>query len=374
MGNTKKEEWKTQLQGLVRTVEQLSQYINVTLEEEKAIKLAKEKKLTWGATPYYTSLMDRDDPNCPIRKQIIPCFSGEGIEFERENYLYWKENRKEDGGANPFSDDGRPVSIARQYKDRIAFTVLNNCPVYCQFCFRTEATQQKQKELYFSPQVNAGFEWIANHPEVRDVLVTGGDPLTLADNKIEDIINRLREIPHVEMIRFGSRVPVALPQRISPSLMKILSSFHRVPIWVNTHFNHPKEITEESAKAVYDLLSCGVQVGNQTVLLKGINDDEETFIELQRKLLTIRVRPYYLFYCEAAPGAGRFMTPVERGAELIQALRGHTTGLAQPMYVLATRIGKINLGPDSSIVAQDENHYTLKNHRGETITIPIVPR
>jgi lysine 2,3-aminomutase len=318
--------------------------------------------------------MDPDDPNCPIRQQTIPSFSEEGIEFERENYLYWKENRKEDGGTSRFSDDGRPVSIARQYKDRIAFTVLDSCPVYCQFCFRTEATQHKQKDLRFAPHVKAGFEWIANNPEIRDVLVTGGDPLTLSDKKIEEIIETLRAIPHVEIIRFGSRVPVALPQRITPSLMKILSGYHRVPIWINTHFNHPKEITEASAKAVYDLLSCGVQVGNQTVLMKGVNDDEKVFVDLNKKLLTIRVRPYYLFYCEAAPGAGRFMTTVERGSELIQALRGHTTGLAQPMYVLATRIGKINLGPGSSIVKKDETEYTLRNHLGDTTKIPVIAK
>ncbi len=368
-----KEEWKKQQQGLVKTIEQLREYINVTQEEEEAIAIAKEKRLTWGATPYYSALMDPDNPDCPIRQQIIPKFTEEGAQFERENYLYWKENRVEDGGSNPFSNDGRPVSIGRQYEDRIAFTVLDNCPVFCQFCFRTEATQHKQEDLRFASHVKAGFEWIEKHPEIRDVLVTGGDPLTLGDRRIEEIIRRLRAIPHVEFIRFGSRVPVALPQRITPSLMKILGGFHKVPIWINTHFNHPKEITEESARAVYDLLSCGVQVGNQAVLMKGINDDEETFIKLHKKLLTIRVRPYYLFYCEAAPGAGRFMTTVERGAELVNALRGHTTGLAQPMYVLATRIGKINLGPDSSIIAKDDKQYTLQNHRGETITIPVVP-
>jgi lysine 2,3-aminomutase len=368
-----KDEWKKQLSGMVKTVDQLRSYIDVTPKEVSDIEQAKAKKLTWGATPYYASLMDQNDPNCPIRKQIVPCFTEEGAKYERENYLYWKENRGKDGQGGPFDDDGRPASIARQYHDRIAFTVLDNCPVYCQFCFRIEATQHKQKELRFARHIEAGFEWIAEHTEIRDVLITGGDPLTLSDKKIEDIVTRLRAIPHVEIIRFGSRVPVALPQRITPSLMKILGGFHRVPIWVNTHFNHPAEITEASARAVYDLLSCGVQVGNQAVLLKGVNDDEKVFIDLHKKLLTIRVRPYYLFYCEAAPGAGRFMTTVERGAELIQALRGHTTGLAQPMYVLATKIGKINLGPSSSIIAQDEDSYTLRNHRGETINIPVIP-
>ncbi len=364
--------WKAQLHEMVKTEDQLRSYIDLTPEEIRDIQKAKEKKITWGATPYYTSLIDPNNPNCPIRKQIIPCFCNEGSAFEVPNYLIWKENRiKEENDL--FGNDGRPKSIGRQYKDRIAFTILDSCPVYCQFCFRKEVTQFKQKELRFAPHVKAGLEWIARHTEIRDVLVTGGDPLILGDNKIDEIIQKLRQIPHIEIIRFGTKVPVALPQRVTPSLMKILSGFHRVPIWINTHFNHPSEITAASAKAVYDLLSCGVQVGNQSVLLKGINDNPKVFIELQQKLLSIRVRPYYLFYCEAAPGAGRFMTTVEKGVELIRALRGHTTGLAQPMYVLATKIGKINLGPGSSIVSRNESLYTVKNHRNETFSIPVVP-
>jgi lysine 2,3-aminomutase len=176
------------------------------------------------------------------------------------------------------------------------------------------------------------------------------------------------------MIRFGSRAPIVLPHRITDGLKKVLSGYHRVPVWVNTQCNHPNEITEKTAEAVYDLLSCGVNVGNQAVLLKGINDDVDTFRELHRKLLAVRIRPYYVFYCEPAPGIDHFRTTVEKGAELIRdALRGHTTGLAQPMYVIATNIGKIPLMPDYYIQEVTAEEYRLTNYKGESTTIPNIP-
>jgi lysine 2,3-aminomutase len=196
----------------------------------------------------------------------------------------------------------------------------------------------------------------------------------LSDDRIEYIIRKLREISHIQMIRFGTRTPIVLPQRINNGLKAVLDGFHRVPIWVNTQCNHPKEITNETARAVFDLLKCGVNVGNQAVLLKGINDDVQTFQELHQKLLTIRIRPYYLFYCEPAPGIDHFRTTVEKGAELIRdAIRGHTTGLAQPMYVIATRIGKIPLMPDYYIIDKNEKEYTLKNYKGITTKWPNMP-
>ncbi len=176
------------------------------------------------------------------------------------------------------------------------------------------------------------------------------------------------------MIRFGTRLPVVLPQRITPGLLQVIGGFHRVPIWINTQVNHPKEITEETAKAVFDLLSAGINVGNQAVLLKGINDDVATFRELHQKLLRVRIRPYYVFYCEPAPGIDHFRTPVEKGAELIRdALRGHTTGLAQPMYVIATNVGKIPLMPDYYIQGKTETEYILRNHLGQETRIPNIP-
>ncbi|MDH3575530.1 MAG: hypothetical protein OET57_15945 [Desulfobacteraceae bacterium] len=198
--------------------------------------------------------------------------------------------------------------------------------------------------------------------------------LLLSDDKLEYLVSKLREISHIEMIRIGSRLPIVLPHRITEGLKKAIGGFHKVPVWINTQCNHPKEITEKTAKAVYELMSCGINVGNQAVLLKGINDDVDTFRELHQKLLRTRIRPYYVFYCEPAPGIDHFRTTVEKGAELIRdSLRGHTTGLAQPMYVLATNIGKIPLMPDYYTVDKNEKEYTVRNYKGETTTIPNIP-
>ena len=356
-----KTEWQQQMRNYVDTIEKLEEYINLSDSERKALETL---QTTWGTTPYFASLMDRDDPDCPIRKQVIPSMHETENRFGMQDYLVWKENRA--------TEEVRPDCIARQYKDRVAFTVTQVCGIYCRHCFRKELVVDKDLKLSFD--VDEGLKWISEHPEVRDILITGGDPFLLSDEQLDYLITKLREIPHIQMIRFGSRLPVVLPQRITPGLLKILGGYHRVPIWLNTQVNHPKEITELTAKAVYDLLSSGVNVGNQAVLLKGINDDVETFRELHQKLLRVRIRPYYVFYCEPAPGMDHFRTRVEKGAELIRdALRGHTTGLAQPMYVIATNIGKIPLMPDYYIQDSTETEYTLRNHLGQETTIPNVP-
>lgn len=354
-------EWQEQMRNYVDSIETLEKHINLSASERQALETL---ETTWGTTPYFASLMDRDDPNCPIRRQVIPSMNETRNTFGMQDYLVWKENRA--------TEEQRPDCIARQYKDRIAFTVTQVCGIYCRHCFRKELVVDKDLKLSF--EVDEGLQWIAEHPEVRDILITGGDPFLLSDDQLDYLIGKIREIPHVEMIRFGTRLPVVLPQRITPGLLKVLGGYHRVPIWINTQVNHPKEITELTARAVYDLLSCGVNVGNQAVLLKGINDDVETFRELHQKLLRVRIRPYYVFYCEPAPGIDHFRTPVEKGAELIRdALRGHTTGLAQPMYVIATNVGKIPLMPDYYIVGKTDTEYTLRNHLGQETKIPNIP-
>lgn len=354
------EEWVKQMQNQVNSLEKLEKYINVTDDEKQAIEKLNTR---WGVSPYFASLMDKDDPDCPIRKQVIPSMQEQVNEFGMDNYLVWKENRA--------TEEVRPDSIARQYHDRIAFTVVETCGIYCRHCFRKELVVDQDLQLRMD--VDEGLAWITEHTEIRDVLITGGDPLLLSDDKLKHLITTLREIPHVEMIRIGSRLPIVLPQRITEGLKDAIGGFHKVPVWINTQCNHPKEITDETEKAVYELMSCGINVGNQAVLLKGINDDEDTFRELHQKLLRTRIRPYYVFYCEAAPGIDHFRTPVEKGAELIRdALRGHTTGLAQPMYVLATNIGKIPLMPDYYIADKNENGYVLQNHQGKTTEIPNI--
>ncbi len=355
------EAWMEQVRNAVNTLDKLQEYINVTPDEERAVTTLQTK---WGTTPYFASLMDPNDPGCPIRRQVIPSMKENENRYGIPDYLIWKENR-----AN---EEHRPDSIARQYYDRIAFTVTDVCANYCRHCFRKEVVVSRDLKLRMD--VDEGLQWIAEHTEIRDVLVTGGDPFILSDDKIEYLVRKLREIPHLEMIRFGTRTPIVLPHRITDGLKKILSPFHRIPIWVNTQCNHPKELTDVTARAVYDLLTCGVNVGNQAVLLKGINDDVETFRELHQKLLRVRIRPYYVFYCEPAPGIDHFRTPVEKGAELIRdAIRGHTTGLAQPMYVIATNIGKIPLMPDYYIEGVTEKEYLLVNYKGEKTTMPNIP-
>ncbi len=355
------EEWVEQMKNQVNTLEELTRYINVSDGEKEAIETLKTK---WGTSPYFASLMDKDDPNCPIRKQVIPSLKEQINEYGMKDYLVWKENRA--------TGEIRPDSIARQYHDRVAFTVVQVCGIYCRHCFRKELVVDQDLQLNFD--VEEGLAWIAEHPEVRDVLITGGDPLLLSDDKLEYLIAKLREMPHIEMIRIGSRLPIVLPYRITEGLKKAIGGFHHIPVWISTQCNHPKEITEKTVKAVYELMSCGINVGNQAVLLKGINDDVDTFRELHQKLLRTRIRPYYVFYCEPAPGIDHFRTPVEKGAELIRdALRGHTTGLAQPMYVLATNIGKIPLMPDYYIVDKNKKEYTVRNYKGEITKISNMP-
>ncbi len=355
------EQWQEQMQNFVNTLERLDQYVNITENEKRAIT---EMSTKWGTTPYFASLMDPDNPLCPIRRQVVPSLQEQENTYGIENYLIWKENRA--------TDEVRPDAIARQYMDRVAFTVVDVCANYCRHCFRKELVVDRELKLRFD--VEEGLEWIRNHTEVRDVLITGGDPFLLSDDKLAYLIAKLREMPHIEIIRFGTRTPIVLPQRITKGLKNVLSGRHRVPIWINTQCNHPKEITELTAEAVYDLLTCGVNVGNQAVLLKGINDDVQTFRELHQKLLTVRIRPYYVFYCEPAPGIDHFRTPVEKGAELIRdAIRGHTTGLAQPMYVIATNIGKIPLMPDYYIEDKNDTEYTLRNYQGLTTKWPNIP-
>ncbi|MFO7784991.1 MAG: KamA family radical SAM protein [Thermodesulfobacteriota bacterium] len=355
------EEWMEQVRGFVNTLDKLKQFINVSPDEEEAITTLHTK---WGTTPYFASLMNPDDPTCPIRKQVIPSMKEKENRYGLPDYLMWKENRA--------VGEERPDSIARQYDDRIAFTVTDVCANYCRHCFRKEVVVDRDLKLRMD--VEEGLRWIGEHGEIRDVLITGGDPFLLSDDKIDYLVRKLREIHHLEMIRFGTRTPIVLPHRITEGLKKVLSGLHRVPIWVNTQCNHPNEITDRTAEAVYNLLGCGVNVGNQAVLLKGINDDTATFRALHQKLLQVRIRPYYVFYCEPAPGIDHFRTPVEKGAELIRdAIRGHTTGLAQPMYVIATNIGKIPLMPDYYIEGKTDKEYRLINYKGQRTTMPNIP-
>ncbi len=353
------ESWTEQIRHRIDTLDRLERYIHVTDEEREAIATLDGR---WGTTPHFAALMDPRDPACPIRRQIVPSPAERENRYGRPDFLSWVEQ-----GAGD-----TPDCIVKAYPDRAVFLVSTRCASYCRHCFRRELILKRGHRL--RPDLDEGLRWLRDHPEIRDVLISGGDPFMLPDRAIGRLIRKLREIPHLALIRIGTRIPVVLPQRVTPALLKTLRGYHRIPIWINIQCNHPREITERMSRAVYDLLSCGVNVGNQAVLLRGINDDPETFRELHRRLLTIRVRPYYLFYCDFAPGIDHFRTPLEKGAALIRdALQGRITGLAQPQYVVSTNIGKIPIPDREAVIERTEGGYRLRNNRNETTTLPAVP-
>ncbi|MFQ5787864.1 MAG: KamA family radical SAM protein [Thermodesulfobacteriota bacterium] len=360
-------QWQEQIKNQVNSLEKLSQYIDITSDEEDAIKTL---NMRWGTTPYYASLMDKNDPDCPIRKMVIPLMKENENEHGIPNYLVFKENREKTDRFG--EDEKRPDSVARQYDDRVAFTITDVCPSYCRYCFRREAVIDQELRLRFD--ADEGLEWIRNHEEIRDVLLTGGDPLMLSDKDIKYLIDSLRGIPHLEMIRIHTKMPITCPQRITKNLLEVLGQENDIPIWINVHINHPKEITDKIKKVIWDILHTGINVGNQGVVLKGINDDVDTFRKLHQKLLSVRIRPYYMFHCQLAPGVDHFRAPVEKGAELIRdGIRGHTSGLAQPMYAVSTNYGKIPLMPDYYIKANGGKRYKLRSYKDDITYLPYIP-
>ncbi|RAL24451.1 arginine 2,3-aminomutase [Thermoflavimicrobium daqui] len=352
-------DWNQQFRNRIQTLEELKKHIHVSAEEEAAIKRS-EGIYRWAVTPYYASLMDPNDPNCPIRKQAIPS-SNEFIKYDYSD-------------VDPVGDTKYRVTnrVVHKYPDRIIMLITDTCPVYCRHCTRKYHTTDLDGTYFGDNEVQTfedDFKYIEDHPEIRDVLLTGGDPLTYSDRKLEKIIGRLRSIPHVEIIRIGSRYPVLLPQRITKEFCEMLEKYH--PIWLNTHFNHPKEVTEESARAVDLLLRHGIPVQNQSVLLKGINDDLDTMKELLHELVKIRVRPYYLYHCDNVTGVSHFMTSLEKGIEIMKGLVGYTTGFATPNYIITTINGKIPI-PIETIIDYNEDGLVLKSYENKETILPYL--
>jgi lysine 2,3-aminomutase len=346
-------DWRSQFRHRITTVEQLREWIDVTESEERAIK-ACAGKYRWSVTPYYASLMDKRDEKCPLRRQAVPSllelghFPNASVD-PVDDRLYRRTNR-----------------VIHKYPDRVAFLVTDLCPVFCRHCTRKYHTTDLDGtylEKGAAEPWEEDFDYIASTPAIRDVLLTGGDPLAFSDHKLEGIISRLRQIPHVEIIRIGSRFPVVLPQRITPGLCAMLEKYH--PLWLNTQFNHPKEITPESARACDRLTRHGIVVQNQSVLLKGINDDLPTMRALLTGLVKIRVRPYYLYHCDNAVGVSHFVTSLEEGRELMRNLLGYITGFAVPQYIITTPLGKIPLWEE--YVHRGDDGYWCENYRGETM-------
>ncbi len=319
-------DWTWQMRHRVRSAAELAAWRTPGADECTAIEALAER-FRFVITPYYASLMDPEDPACPIGLQVVPRLA---------------ELEDPDGLSDPLDEVAHsPVkNLVRVYPDRVAFCVNNECALYCRYCLRKRMVGEpdwamKKREL------EQALGWIRATPAIRDVLLTGGDPLVFSDDKLAWLLGELRAIPHVEIVRLGTRLPVTLPFRVTDDLCRILAEHH--PIWVNTHFNHPRELTAEAADACDRLLRAGCPVGNQSVLLRGINDDLPTMQALCEGLVRMRVRPYYCYQAQLLEGTAHFRVPIERGLELFESLRGRTSGFAIPVYVLDTPHGKVPL-------------------------------
>lgn len=346
-------DWKWQVRNRIDSVEDLKQIINITEKEEKEIGEVLSK-FRMGITPYYASLMDPEDPNCPIRMQAVPT-----IMETHEGTADMEDPLAED-------EDSPVPGLTHRYPDRVLFLITDQCSMYCRHCTRRRFAGQKDSG---APQdrIDKCIEYIRNTPEVRDVLLSGGDALLISDEKLEYIIKELRTIPHVEIIRIGSRVPVVMPQRITDDLVNMLKKYH--PIWLNTHFNHPKEITAETTEAARKMADAGIPLGNQSVLLRGINDCPHIMKELVQELVKIRIRPYYIYQCDLSTGIEHFRTKVSKGIEIIEALRGHTSGYAVPTFVVDAPGGggKTPVMPQY-LISQSPSKIVLRNYEGVITT------
>jgi lysine 2,3-aminomutase len=348
--------WTWQLKNRITSVAQLEQFMTLTEEEKEGCSFA-DQKLSLAITPYFFNLIDLDNPNCPIRKQVIPR-AGE-MQISAEEQL-----------DSLGEDEHSPVpGLVHRYPDRVLFLVTDRCAAYCRYCTRSRLVSNAQ-DYNFHPDYEQALRYIESHSEIRDVLLSGGDPLLLSDKKLEHLLSRLRAIKHVEFIRIGSRIPVFLPQRITPELCDVLKKYG--PIWMSIHVNHPKEATAELRDACERLSFAGVPLGNQSVLLKGINDDVDVMKALVHRLLRMRVRPYYLYQMDLITGGSHFKVDVRKGLEIIRALRGHTTGYAVPQYVIDAPGGggKVPVNPEY-VEAITDDEVIFRNYEGKRFSYPL---
>ncbi|MDR3287302.1 MAG: lysine 2,3-aminomutase, partial [Prevotellaceae bacterium] len=346
-------DWHWQVQNRIETLAQLKQYINLTAEEEYGVAKSLET-LRMAITPYYLSLIDTENPHCPVRKQAIPTAA--------------ETHKSAADLLDPLhEDEDSPVpGLTHRYPDRVLFLITDMCSMYCRHCTRRRFAGHHDAA---SPKDNIekAIDYIARTPQVRDVLLSGGDALMVSDERLEYIIKRLREIPHVEIIRLGTRTPVVCPQRITDDFVNMIKKYH--PVWINTHFNHSQEITEESIAACARMADAGIPLGNQTVLLRGVNDCVDVMKKLVHNLVKIRVRPYYIYQCDLSMGLEHFRTPVSKGIEIIENLRGHTSGYAVPTFVVDAPGGggKTPVMP-TYIISQSPHKIVLRNFEGVITT------
>ena len=346
-------DWKWQVKNRVETLEELNKYIKLTEEEQEGVRKSLET-LRMAITPYYLSLIDPNDPNDPIRRQAIPT--------EAETHISAADLQ------DPLheDEDSPTPGLTHRYPDRVLLLITDMCSMYCRHCTRRRFAGQNDCESP-SERIQKAIDYIAKTPTVRDVLLSGGDALMVNDQMLESIIQRLRAIPHVEIIRIGSRTPVVCPQRITDDLVNMLKKYH--PIWLNTHFNHPNEMTPEASAALAKLANAGIPLGNQSVLLRGVNDCVHVMKRLVHLLVKNRVRPYYIYQCDLSMGLEHFRTPVSKGIEIIEGLRGHTSGYAVPTFVVDAPGGggKTPVMPNY-VISQSPRKVILRNFEGVITT------
>src|SRR4051794_7169023 len=348
-------DWRWQLRNRLSTKEEIAALLPLTPDEERGMEAA-PGLFRVGITPYYFSLIDRAHASCPIRMQVIP----------RADELIVEEGDLVD----PLGEDAHSpaTGIFHRYPDRCLLLAVDRCAIYCRHCNRRRLVGQEESPIS-REDLRQAIDYIRRTPAIRDVLISGGDPLTLSTDRLEEIVAAVRAIPHVEIIRIGTRVPVVLPMRVDDELCAMLRRYH--PLFINTHFNHPKELTPLARAACERLADAGIPLGNQTVLLRGVNSSARVIRKLFTELLRSRVRPYYLFQGDVAAGTSHLRTSVETGIEIMQQLRGHISGLAVPHLVIDTPggMGKVSIGPDY-VVARDDEKWTLRNYEGRLVDYP----
>ena len=349
-------DWRWQLKHRITNAEQLQRLMpTLTPEEFAGAKLA-NTKLALAITPYFFNLIDPADENCPIRVQVVP-------KLAESNTASWEMD-------DPVGEDSHsPVpGLVHRYPDRVLFLVTDRCASYCRYCTRSRLVSNATG-YDFHPEFDKQIAYIAAHPEIRDVLLSGGDPLLLSDDKLENLLSRLRAIPHVEFLRIGTRIPIFLPQRVTPELCAMLKKFH--PLFISVHTNHPRELTTEVRDALGRLADAGIPLGNQSVLLKHVNDDVDVMKALVQKLLMCRVKPYYIYQCDLISGSAHLRTSVSKGLEIMEQLRGHTTGYAVPTYVIDAPGGggKVPINPEY-VLCRNAGRVLIRNFEGKVFEYP----
>ncbi|NBR86195.1 MAG: KamA family radical SAM protein [Verrucomicrobia bacterium] len=344
-------DWKWQLKHRVTTVERLEELLPTLTPTERAGAILSRTKLAMAITPHYFNLIDADDEHCPIRWQMIP-------RQEETHTASWEM-------SDPCGEDEHsPVpGLVHRYPDRVLFLVTDRCAAYCRYCTRSRLVSNASG-YDFHPEFDRQIDYIAKHPEIRDVLLSGGDPLLFSDEKLEYLLSRLRAIKHIEFLRIGTRIPLFLPQRITPELCAMLRQFH--PLFISIHTNHPRELTTEVRDALGRLADAGIPLGNQSVLLKHVNDDPIVMKALVQKLLMCRVRPYYVYQCDLIAGSAHLRSSVRRGLDVMKSLRGHTTGYAVPQYVIDAPGGggKVPVNPEY-VLSRNADRVVIRNFEGK---------